>query len=134
MRIVLDACVVVASTRPAEPAHSASKARVQRVLRGDDEIVVPSFFIVETSGALARLGQPEADVILLIDALTAPPHKVVTVGPKSSRAARSVALTARLRGPDALYVWVAARDGLPLCTLDQEIIARAGSHCRIIAP
>jgi predicted nucleic acid-binding protein len=134
MRIVLDACVVIASIRPSEPSHSASKARVQRVLRGDDEIVVPSFFIVETSGALARLGQPEADILPFIDALTAPPHEIVTVGPKSARAARTVALMAKLRGPDALYVWVAARAGLPLCTLDQEIVSRAGPHCQVIAP
>ena len=104
------------------------------MLRGEDEIVVPSFFVVETSGALARLGQPEADILRLIDALTVPPHKVVTVGLKSARAARAVAVSAKLRGPDALYVWVAARNGIPLCTLDREIIARAGPHCGIISP
>lgn len=134
MRIVLDACIVIASTRPSEPSHSASKVRIERVLRGEDEIVVPSFFIVETSGALSRLGQPEADILLLIDALTAPPHKIVTVGPRSARAACAVALAAKLRGPDALYVWLARREGIPLCTLDREIISRAGPHCRLIDP
>jgi predicted nucleic acid-binding protein len=43
-------------------------------------------------------------------------------------------MAARLRGPDALYVWLAARYRLPLCTLDHEIIARASAHCQIIPP
>ena len=134
MRLVLDACVVIASTRAAEPSHAIAKARIERVLRGDDEIVVPSFFVVETSGALARLGQPQADIVALVDALTSSPHTIVTVGPRSARAARAVAIAARLRGPDALYVWLAAREGVPLCTLDHEIVTRGATHCQVIAP
>lgn len=88
-------------------------------------------------------GEPSLDLpvrnggpywLRLIDALTAPPHKLVTVGPKSARAARAIALTAKLRGPDALYVWLASREGIPLCTLDREIVSRAGAHCRLMAP
>lgn len=134
MRIVLDACVLIASTRAAEPSHAAAKSRIERVLRGVDEVVVPSFFLVETSGALARLGQPEADIVALIDSLTAPPHEIVTVGPKSARAARTVAMKSKLRGADALYVWLATRNGIPLCTLDQEIVTRAAPLCTVIAP
>jgi predicted nucleic acid-binding protein len=82
MRLVLDACVAIAATRPAEPSHATSKARIQRALCGDDELVLPSFFLVETSGALARIGHPHTDIVTLVDALGAPPHKIVTIGRK----------------------------------------------------
>jgi predicted nucleic acid-binding protein len=48
--------------------------------------------------------------------------------------ARSVAVSAKLRGPDALYVWLARREGIPLCTLDREIITRGAGFCQVIAP
>ncbi len=97
-------------------------------------LVVPSFFVVEVSGALRRLGFDPKGIGRLVDRLTAPPHEVVTVGPRSAKAARSVAIRGKLRGPDALYVWLARREGIPVCALDQEIITRGARFCRLIAP
>jgi predicted nucleic acid-binding protein len=134
MRIVLDASVAIAAQRPQEPAYFASRARLVRFLTGADTVLVPSFFIVEVSGALARLGFDSKAIGRLVDRLTAPPHEVATVGPRSAKAARLVAIRAKLRGPDALYVWLARREGAPLCTLDREIITRGASFCQVIAP
>jgi predicted nucleic acid-binding protein len=134
VRLVLDASVAIAAQRPQEAAYAASRARLVRFLTGADAVVVPSFFVVEVSGALSRLGFVPKGIGRLVDRLTAPPHEVVTVGPRSAKAARSVAVRGKLRGPDALYVWLARREGIPLCTLDREIIARGASFCRVIAP
>jgi predicted nucleic acid-binding protein len=52
MRLVLDASVAVAAARVGEPAHDAARARLTRILRGADEIVVPTLFSVEVTAAL----------------------------------------------------------------------------------
>lgn len=51
--------------------------------------------------------------------------RTVTLGPRSARAASSTASRTRLRTGDAIYVWVAEREGLPLVSLDAEILGRA---------
>jgi predicted nucleic acid-binding protein len=84
MRLVIDASVAIAAMRPAEPDHVAARARVERALRGHDELVEPAIFGVEVAGALARRGTREQDIRDLVLALTRPPHKVVTIGPKSA--------------------------------------------------
>jgi predicted nucleic acid-binding protein len=134
VRLVLDASVAIAAQRPREAAYAASRARLVRSLTGADALVVPSFFVVEVSGALRRLGFDPKGIGRLVDRLTAPPHEVVPVGPRSAKAARSVAVRGKLRGPDALYVWLARREGIPVCTLDREIITRGARFCRVIAP
>jgi predicted nucleic acid-binding protein len=134
MRIVLDASVAIAAQRPAEAAYAASRARLVNFLTGVDTVLVPSFFVVEVSGALARLGFDPRAIGRLVDSLTAPPHEVVTVGPRAARAARSIAIRGKLRGPDALYVWLGRREGAPVCTLDREIVARAARFCRLMPP
>ena len=134
MRLVLDASVAIAAQRSTEPSYTASRARLVRVLTGADSVVVPSFFMVEVSGALSRLGFDASGIHRFVDRLTAPPHEIVTVGPKSAHAARTVAIRGKLRGPDALYVWLARRESIPLCTLDREIITRGASFCQIVSP
>jgi predicted nucleic acid-binding protein len=134
MKLVLDASVAVASVGPSEPAYAAARARVDRVLQGLDELVQPAIFRVEVGGALARQGRPEAEIRRLVDRLCAPPHAIVTIGPKRAAAAEARAIQGRLRGADALYVWLASARGLTLCTLDQEMAQRGGAFCTVIAP
>jgi predicted nucleic acid-binding protein len=134
VRIVLDASVAVAAQRPLEPAYAASRARVVRFLTGEDTVLVPSFFAVEVSGALSRLGFDRPTIVRIVDRLTTPPHEVVTIGPRAARAARAVAIRGKLRGPDALYVWLARREGAPVCTLDREIVTRGARFCEVMAP
>ena len=134
MRIVLDASVAIAAQRPAEPSYAASRARLVRFLTGVDTVLVPSFFIVEVSGALARLGFDAKSIGRIVDRLTASPHEVVTVGPRGARAARAIAIRGKLRGPDALYVWLARREVAPVCTLDREILARGARFCQVMPP
>jgi predicted nucleic acid-binding protein len=134
MKLVLDASVAIAAMRPSETAYAAARARIERVLQGGDELVQPALFGVEVAGALARRGLAEADIRALVQALRAPPHRIVTIGPKGSASAETCAMKGRLRGADAIYVWLASARGLPLCTLDQEMAQRGAAFCKVIAP
>ena len=80
---------------------------------------------------MAKVLEP---LVKFIDALTTAPHEVVTLGPRATRAARAVAVNSKLRGADALYVWLARRKGVPLSTLDREIISRGAPFCSIATP
>jgi predicted nucleic acid-binding protein len=134
MRLVLDASVAIASLRPSEPDYAAARARVRRIVNGDDVAVVPSLFISEVAGALVRLGFDPTTVDAFVAALTAAPNEVVTIGPKRAHAAARVAVATKLRGADAMYVWLAAREAVPVCTLDREILARGGAACQVQRP
>lgn len=133
MILVLDASVAVAAARVGEPAHRRSRARVRRVLTGVDEIVVPSLFSIEVGAALARAGEQPATVRAYVEALLVR-ATIVPLGARAARAAREMAMRCRLRAADGVYVWVASREGLPLCSLDEEIALRTGGVCTVMAP
>ena len=121
---VLDASVAVSSSRRGDENHARAKQHLTPLLMGIDSIVVPSIFEVEVVASLARVGMATAEVRRVVDGLLAR-ARVVTLGPRAARAASDVAARARLRTGDAIYTWVALREGLPLVTFDGEILARA---------
>jgi predicted nucleic acid-binding protein len=100
---------------------------------GRDEIVVPAIFDIEVVSALVRRGAAPASVDRFFEKHFAS-RKLVTIGPRAARAARLVASSTRLRAADALYVWLAAREGLPLITADVEVFQRGASVCQIEGP
>ena len=75
--------------------------------------------------ALVRRGAPPARVAAFLDTHFSS-RTLVTIGPRAVRAVRAVVNVTRLRAADAMYVWLAARDGLPLVTTDAEVLERAG--------
>jgi predicted nucleic acid-binding protein len=81
------------------------------VLRGADEIVVPTLFSVEVGATLARAGEPLPSVRAFVDALLSTAAAVVPLGPRTAARARETAMRWQLRAADAVYVWLAARDG-----------------------
>lgn len=92
---------------------------------GDDEIVVPALFDIEVVAALTRRGiEPKRVIGFLAQHLAQ--RRLVTIGPRAIRGANRILRLTHLRAADALYVWVAAREELPLVTLDKEVLARAG--------
>lgn len=134
MILILDASVAVAAARPNEPAHVASRARVSRVFQRKDEIVVPAIFPIEVGSALARAGEPPDAVRAYVDALAATALRVFTIGPNAAMRIRDLAIASKLRAADASYVWLAAREKVPLCTLDQEVSRRGAAWCSMVAP
>ena len=133
MKYVLDACVAVAALRSGEPDHALALRRCMPLFAGRDEIVVPAIFDVEVVSALVRRGAAPASVERFFEKHFAS-RTLVTIGPRAARAARALASTTRLRAADALYVWVAAREGLPLVTLDAEVLQRSAAVCNVQTP
>jgi len=133
VRICLDASVAVAAQRPGEPSHAISRARVNRVLAGTDDIVVPAIFPIEIAAALSRNGVDPKVVIGYVDALLA--HaELVTIGPRRAPLIQAVAMATKLRAADASYAWVACREKVPLITLDAEVLTRAAPVCAVAPP
>ena len=91
---------------------------------GRDDIVVPAIFDLEVTSALVRRGVAAKRVSTFLDQHLRR-RRLITIGPRAIRTVRGVVATTRLRAADALYVWVAVREGLPLVTLDREVIERA---------
>jgi predicted nucleic acid-binding protein len=107
---------------------------VERVLAGDDEIVVPALFPIEVGAALARAGEAPVPIATYVDTLLAVAATVVTIGPIRAHRIRDVALATRLRAADATYVWLATREAIPLCTLDRQMLQRGALACQVILP
>jgi predicted nucleic acid-binding protein len=93
---------------------------------GRDEILVPSIFDVEVISALVRRGVDPIRVDTFLRQHLAS-RTLVTLGPRAVTAAAALAGRAKLRAADLLYVWVAAKNGLSLVTLDHEIVAKAAA-------
>lgn len=123
MKYVLDASVAVAAIRNTEPQHAEALRRCMPLFAGRDEIVVPVVFDVEVVSALVRRGIAPARVALFFERHFVS-RTVVTIGPRAARAIRNVVGLTRLRAADALYVWLAIREGLPLVTVDREVLDR----------
>ncbi len=133
MRYVLDASVAVAALRSGEPCHVEALRRCMPLFAGRDEIVVPAIFDVEVVSALVRRGAAPGSVERFFEKHFAS-RELVTLGPRAAHGARAIAGSTRLRAADALYVWVAAREGVPLVTADVEMLQRAASVCQVQAP
>jgi predicted nucleic acid-binding protein len=121
---VLDASVAISALRGSDSNHARATACLAPLLQGSDSIVVPAIFEVEVVATLVRTGFAPADARRAAD-LFVGAARIVTLGPKAARAASRTASRTRLRTGDAIYVWVAEREALPLVTLDAEILARA---------
>jgi predicted nucleic acid-binding protein len=124
MSCVLDAAVVVSALRESEPHHQACLRRCGRVFSGREPLVVPAIFDLEVCAALVRRGVALPRVEQFLAAHLPDRHRVV-IGPRAVVAAQRIVRTTRLRAADSLYVWVAARFGLPLVTIDEEVLSRA---------
>ena len=133
MKYVLDASIAVAALRSQEPRHLDALRHCLPLFGGKDEIVVPAIFDIEVVSALVRRGAAPASVERFFEKHFAS-RKLVTIGPRAARAARLIASSTRLRPADALYVWLAAREGLPLITADVEVLQRAASVCQMQTP
>jgi predicted nucleic acid-binding protein len=133
MRFVLDASVAVAFLRPGDVHYERAVAFVRPVLTGIHSIVVPSIFEVEVSAALARASVSGSDIRTFVGAFL-DRAEVITLGPKAARKASRVAQACKLRGMDAIYVWLAQREEAPLVTFDLQVLERAGASCEVVCP
>jgi predicted nucleic acid-binding protein len=134
MTYALDASVAVAALRTGEPGHAAALRRCLPLFAGRDQIVVPSIVDLEVTSALVRRGITP-DRVAAFFARHLASRRLVSIGPRVIRAARTVVNTTRLRAADALYVCLAAREDVPLVTADRKVLERAAlAGARAIEP
>ncbi len=124
MRYVLDASVAVAALRDREALHERALRRCMPFFAGRDVVVVPTIFDLELTSALVRRGVDPARVDRFFEQHLVTRERV-TIGPRAVGALRRILATTQLRAADAIYVWVAAREGLDLVTADDEVLRRA---------
>jgi predicted nucleic acid-binding protein len=124
MKYVLDASVAVAALRRNEPGHASALRHCMPLFTGRDHAVVPAIFDIEVVSALVRRGVAIDRVSLFFEKHFSS-RTLVTIGARAVQSVRAVVGLTRLRAADALYVWLAARDRLPLVTTDAEILQRA---------
>jgi len=118
---------------PPPALHDPAVTFLSPLLKGRAAIVVPAIFPIEVASALARAGFAAVQVDRFVEAFVAN-ATVVTIGPKRARRIQSVAIATRLRAADAIYVWLAETEGIPLVTADREIHQRAAARCRVVGP
>ena len=116
--------MAIAALRKTEPTHADALRRCMPLFAGQDQAVVPAIFDIEVVSALVRGGASPKSVGLFFERHFCS-RRVVTIGPRATLAVRNAVGLTRLRAADALYVWVSAREGLPLVTNDREVLARA---------
>jgi predicted nucleic acid-binding protein len=124
--IVVDASVWISSLFSKEADHQASIEWLDRVDEEANQIVAPSLFLAEISGAVSRrMNSPAAGEKALREVQTNSSMTIMDVDVKLGTRAALVASSLSLRGADAIYVALAEHMRCTLVTLDLEVIARA---------
>ena len=106
---------------------------MEAVFLGNDDIVVPVIFSIEVAASLSRAGVALPAIRRYVKQLLGA-AVIVGLGGRAAREAREAAMRWKLRAADAVYVWLATREDVPLCTLDGEIGRRIGESCSVVGP
>lgn len=133
--IVVDSSIWVSRMVPQDAFHSASRRWIANAVSGGETLVIPSLALAETAGAVARrtghavVGRQTARWILRIPGLRVDP-----VDRAVAMVAARLAADLMLRGPDAVFVALAYRLGVPLITWDSEQANRASPLVTTLQP
>jgi predicted nucleic acid-binding protein len=133
--VTIDASVFVSAFTPIEPAHAASKIRMQRIRDSGTPIIVPSLVIPEIAAALARgQGKPDLGMAFAMQVASFPNLTLIAVDKGLAQLAAETAAKYKLRASDAVYAAVALRFGANLVTLDREQLERLADALPVSAP
>lgn len=123
--MVVDASVWVSAFLPADAHHVAVVAFLACLVERGEPVALPNLALAEIAGAIARRTD---DAGLAAEALALVRRQallsVVALDDSLGEAAALLAMNARLRGADAVYVALAARLNTALVTLDREVLER----------
>jgi len=132
---VLDASVLVARLRVAEPGYPESALALRRMVAGGARLLVPGLALAEVAAALARgVGDARLARQAVDDLERLPGLRIVAVDMRLGRIAATVALRQRLRGCDAVYVALAQVAQAVLVTLDRDQIERSPAGVVVRTP
>lgn len=133
--MVVDASVWVSAFLPADVHHEEVLAFLKRIVERGETVVLPNLALAEIGGAIARR---TGDAALAADALALvrrqPLLTIHALDDSLGEAAARLAIDARVRGADAVYVALAAWLDTVLVTLDREVLERGAAAARIVTP
>jgi predicted nucleic acid-binding protein len=133
--MVVDASVWVSAFLPADAHHGEARDFLRRAVERGDTMVLPTLALAEIGGAIARrTGDRELAAAALALVRRQPSLNIRPIDEGLGEAAARLAIVARLRGADAIYVGLAAELDAALVTLDREMIERGGAAARVIDP
>jgi predicted nucleic acid-binding protein len=125
-RFVLD-CSISASWFLLDETNAAAQAVLERLT--DEEAVVPALWTVEMVNVLLvaeRRGRiPPSDAARALEVISHLPLVVEQADLATMKSCSTIAKEYSLSSYDASYLEIAMRLGLPLATLDRELIAAA---------
>ncbi|MBK8934266.1 MAG: type II toxin-antitoxin system VapC family toxin [Chloroflexi bacterium] len=132
---VLDASVVVALFSANEPHHAASREWLVQATAVAEPLIAPVIVLAEVAAALSRAkGDPALaqQVIQLLG--QGGLFELVPISLALAEQAAAVAISAQIRGCDAVYVALAQQLNQTLITLDHEQLARNTAVIRVQTP
>mgnify|MGYP002682851701 CR=1 FL=1 len=133
--IVIDTSVWISHLVVPDVHYAATNAWLDYIQTRQARFCVPSIFMAEVSGVLARIDAPDgfvAETIFQIDSSDQFVITPVTLG-HAMRAA-DIARIAKIRGSDAVFVALAAFLEVPLVSWDKQQRERGALFCRTMTP
>ena len=133
MHICLDSSVIVTALRRQEKDHVQALELLRKIKDGVHIAIEPYTVLVEVTAAVRRrTGSKELAARVKKDLLAIGTIRFVDLDMVSSSAASDIAADIGVRGMDAIVIQVAKELGIPLITLDTEIIEKAQGIIEIL--
>ncbi|WP_292465833.1 type II toxin-antitoxin system VapC family toxin [Methanolobus sp.] len=126
MHLCLDSSVIVAALRRQEKDHLPALKLLRQIKDQEHIAIEPYTVLVEVVAAIRRrTGSKELATRVKDDLLALGTFRFVDLDAVSSSSAAGIAADIGVRGMDAIVIQVAKEFGIPLVTLDVEIIEKA---------
>jgi predicted nucleic acid-binding protein len=133
--VVVDASVWISNLLVQDRNHTSAVTWINNHLASGGRLVAPVMLTLETAGAVTRISQNHRLAHQIIrNMYVLPSLQLVPIDQFLLDEAVDIAITFRLKGPDALYVAVAKQLGIPLVTFDQEQLTRPAGVITTISP
>ena len=126
MDICLDSSVIVTALRKQEKNHLPAKFILSKIKDGDHVAIEPYTVLIEVTAAIKRrTGSKELALRVRDDLLAISTINFMGLDAVSAVDATEIAAKIGVRGMDAVVIQVAKEFGIPLVTLDQEMLEKA---------
>ncbi|TAK33163.1 MAG: PIN domain-containing protein [Chloroflexota bacterium] len=133
--MIVDASVWVSVLVAQDANHATSRQWLDERLKARDILVVPTLFLSEVAGAIARrTGVAALGHQAVQEILHTPRLRLIALERDLGAEAARIAADLHLRGTDAVYVAAACALSLPLATWDQELQDRASRLVEVLHP
>jgi predicted nucleic acid-binding protein len=119
--VTVDASVFVRATNLAEDGHDDCRRLLRLLGRKHVAVILPTLIIAELAGALGRRRSSSSSIKSTLERVrNIPGILLVSVDEALAEEAAELAVSARLRGADAIYAATARRYGAILVTVDEQ--------------